>query len=147
MAVLAGIHLLKLQANVPDVVRRQAVLVGQMNRFGRLPHRRRSSIEHVPLMPLDVARQVNRLLDRDDVREFVRTCSPDLTERFSWVRNRELLAKDVLESLGRLLQTAKKAERAAAHPPRDYNSYCKMVSQLKKDLKSTFNKLEPELGR
>ena len=123
LTLIAGYHLLKLQANVPATVRQQARQIQmrrvptQTMRFGR------NKLTFVALMPPEVAASVMRALEHPQVREQIRVFSDGLDTRIDQLSKHGNAEDANVRRIRELQGLVNQVTRAGKHPPTDYQNY------------------------
>ena len=133
--MLVALHLLELQAKVPDAVRRQAIQVRRGGQRGRSLNGSGGDSQ-VELMPEAVAERLEQVLQSDESRTLMRICWADLDVQLNKLRSTPSADKQTVKQLGELLASVKQSKEKAQQPPRDYKTFCRTVRELSDQMKN-----------
>lgn len=134
LAFLAAFRLLEMQVNVPAAVRQQARQIEQRGLPARSLRIPKNKLKFAELLPAQVADRVASGLRSERVRTLLRVYSNGLDDRLARMRENNQADEAITRRLAELLRLVKQAERAAANPPADYQSFSQKLLTLNDDM-------------
>jgi hypothetical protein len=134
LSFLAAFRLLEMQVNVPAAVRQQARQIEQRGLPARSLRIPRNKLKFAELLPAQVADRVASGLRSERVRTLLRVYSNGLDDRLARMRENNQADEAITRRLAELLRLVKQAERAAANPPADYQSFSQKLLTLNDDM-------------
>jgi len=144
MTMLGALHLLELQAKVPDAVRRQAIQVRRGGQRGRSLNGTGSDSQ-VELMPEAVAERLEQILQGDESRTLMRVCWADLDVQLAKLHSTPSADRQTVKQLEELLASVKQSKEKAQRPPRDYRTFSRTVRELSDQMKHLIEDLSTRL--
>jgi len=145
MSFLAGLAMLRIQANVPLQVRLEAKAFTRGN-FGVQSARiKNAKIELVPIMSEKVAALVLQILEGEKIKTIERHILKDMDARLAAVGESPNISDDVKRNMKNLAGKIKKADAYAQQPAITYAAFSVKLNEFSREFKQIGERLEKDL--